>query len=243
MQAIILAAGRGSRMDELTDDRPKCLVDLRGKPLLEWQVDALRRGGAEEIAIVSGYRREALAAWGLQEFHNCRWNETNMVYSLMQATTLLEKKTCIISYSDIFYDYSIINSLKDSDADIVISYDINWISLWTQRFGNPLLDAETFQLHPNGTVKEIGGKPTSIEDVEGQYMGLLRITPTGWSRIKKIYSTLSPQRRQSIHMTGLLQVLIDDGRIPVHAIPYSGEWGEVDNKNDIKFYNESFNKS
>jgi choline kinase len=82
MRAIILAAGRGSRIRQLTDDRPKCLVELRGRPLLEWQVEALRGGGAREIGIVTGYRREMLAALGLREFHNPRWQDTNMVSSL-----------------------------------------------------------------------------------------------------------------------------------------------------------------
>jgi hypothetical protein len=53
MRAIILAAGRGSRMKNLTDERPKCLVELRGKTLLEWQLGALRHAGINEIAHVT----------------------------------------------------------------------------------------------------------------------------------------------------------------------------------------------
>lgn len=80
MKAIILAAGRGSRMKGLTDQKPKCLVELRGKTLLEWQLKALREAGVSEIAVVTGYRRELLAAYGLTEFHNPRWAETNMLH-------------------------------------------------------------------------------------------------------------------------------------------------------------------
>ena len=85
MKAIILAAGRGSRMKDLTDERPKCLVELRGKPLLEWQLEALREAGINEIAIVTGYKRELLVNRGLTEFHNPRWAETQMVSSLACA--------------------------------------------------------------------------------------------------------------------------------------------------------------
>ena len=60
MKAIILAAGRGSRMKNLTDEKPKCLAKLRGKPLLEWQLTSLREAGIEDIAIVTGYKRELL---------------------------------------------------------------------------------------------------------------------------------------------------------------------------------------
>ena len=104
MRAIILAAGRGSRMKSLTDERPKCLVELRGKPLLEWQLWALRDAGINEIAIVTGYKRELLAERGLVEFFNPRWAETNMVSSLACAEAWLVADTCIVSYADIFYE-------------------------------------------------------------------------------------------------------------------------------------------
>src|SRR6185503_13206340 len=54
MRAIILAAGRGSRMGQLTAEIPKCLVQLGGKPLLEWQTGALRAAGIDRIAVVTG---------------------------------------------------------------------------------------------------------------------------------------------------------------------------------------------
>ena len=60
MRAIILAAGRGSRLGHLGNDRPKCFVELEGKPLIERQIAALRRGGADEIGVVRGYRAEMI---------------------------------------------------------------------------------------------------------------------------------------------------------------------------------------
>ena len=58
--AIILAAGRGSRMRELTDTKPKCLLELAGRPLLHWQLDALRDAGVERIVLVRGYAAHTL---------------------------------------------------------------------------------------------------------------------------------------------------------------------------------------
>ena len=75
MKAIILAAGRGSRMKNLTERNPKCLVELHGKSLLDRQLDALNMANIEDIAIVTGYRREMLIRSGLREFHNPRWAE------------------------------------------------------------------------------------------------------------------------------------------------------------------------
>lgn len=236
MKAIILAAGRGSRMKSLTDERPKCLVELRGKPLLEWQLESLRAAGISDIAVVTGYKRELLAERGLSEFHNPRWAETNMVSSLACAESWLQGEPCIVSYSDIFYSPAAVQSLINSAATLAVTYDPNWLQLWTERFGDPLLDAETFRLTAAHTLAEIGNKPQSVDDVQGQYMGLLRFTPEGWAEVVRLRAELSPQQRDSMHMTNTLQRVIDAGRVPIEAVAYTGEWGEVDSSEDLSVY-------
>ncbi|MBF0128245.1 MAG: phosphocholine cytidylyltransferase family protein, partial [Magnetococcales bacterium] len=155
MKAIVLAAGRGSRMGDLTDDRPKCLVELGGRPLLEWQLAALRGAGIREIAIVTGYKSGMLRGRGLTGFHNPRWETTNMVSSLACAGTWLREGPCIVSYSDIFYEASAVSSLMASSAELAVTYDPGWLPLWEKRFGDPLRDAETFRLDGEGRLLEI----------------------------------------------------------------------------------------
>jgi choline kinase len=236
MKAIILAAGRGSRMKGLTEDRPKCLVELDGHPLLARQLEALRAGGADEIAIVTGYRREMLAGMADAEFHNPRWASTNMVTSLAEATDWLGSGPCIVSYSDIFYAPSAVRSLIDCDAPLAVTYDPDWRHLWTDRFGDPLLDAETFRLDAAGYLAEIGNRPTSVDEVEGQYMGLLRFTPEGWAEVEAVRVSLPDAARDALHMTGALQHVIGRGRVAVRAVPYVGPWGEVDSEEDLRLY-------
>jgi choline kinase len=236
MRAIILAAGRGTRMKELTDERPKCLVELRGKSLLDRQLEALQGAGIVQIAIVTGYRRELLIDRGLVEFHNARWSETNMVSSLACAHEWLQMEPCIVSYSDIFYRSSAVKSLMDSQASLAVTYDPNWLDLWTERFGDPLLDAETFLLNADNTLREIGKKPKSVEEVEGQYMGLLRFTPDGWSEVLRIRTELRPDECDQMHMTGTLQKVIEENRLAIEAIPYEHSWGEVDSAEDLMVY-------
>ena len=236
MKAIILAAGRGSRMKSLTDERPKCLVELRGKPLLEWQLASLRAAGISEIAVVTGYKHELLTERDLSEFHNARWADTNMVSSLACAESWLQDQPCIVSYSDIFYSPDAVRSLMTSTASLAVTYDPNWLQLWTARFGDPLLDAETFRLSATHTLAEIGNKPKSVDDVQGQYMGLLRFTPEGWAEVARLRATLTPAQRDSMHMTNTLQRVIDAGRVPIEAVAYTGEWGEVDSGEDLFLY-------
>jgi len=238
MKAIILAAGRGSRMKNLTEERPKCLVELRGKALLDWQLDALRAAGISEISVVTGYKRELLSQRGLVEFHNERWAETNMVASLACAESWLRAEPCIVSYSDIFYEASAIQSLMTCTSSLALTYDPNWLELWSKRFDSPLLDAETFSLNPDRTVAEIGNRPTSVDEIQGQYMGLLRFAPDGWAEVQRVLDGFSQLECDKIHMTGTLQLVINASRIGIAAIPYLGNWGEIDSAEDLSKFED-----
>lgn len=223
-------------MKEMTEERPKCLAELDGTALLDLQVKALKAAGVAEIGIVTGYRRELLASRGLVEFHNARWSETNMVSSLASAEEWLTNDTCIVSYSDIFYDPSAVRSLLTISAEIALTYDPNWLVLWQQRFEDPLVDAETFKIDQNQDLVEIGSKPNSLAEVQGQYMGLLQFMPAGWAEVKRIRAQLTSSERDSMHMTGTLQRVIEADQLSIHAVQYEGRWGEVDTAEDLAVY-------
>jgi choline kinase len=233
-KAIILAAGRGSRMKHLTNDKPKCLNELHGKPLLQYQLDALRGAGISEIGIVSGYQREKLQSFGLYEFFNERWAQTNMVSSLECAASWLGSDTVIVSYSDIFYDVSAITALLNCQAQLAVAYDPQWLSQWQGRFADPLSDAETFRIDANQRLLEIGNKPHAISEVQGQYMGLLKFTPQAWKQVCLLRASLTAEQQDRMHMTGTLQLLLSD--FTVTAVPYSGQWGEIDSETDMQFF-------
>jgi choline kinase len=215
------------------------MVTLRGRPLIEWQIDALRTAGVSEIGVVTGYRREALAKLDVVEFHNARWADTNMVTSLACAHSWLQSEPCIVSYSDIFYEASAVASLAESNANIALTYDPAWQQQWESRFGDPLLDAETFRLSETGFVCEIGNRPRVVEEVEGQYMGLLRFTPAGWSEVERIRRGMTDSERDKMDMTHTLQNVIAAHNVPVLAVAYRGEWGEVDSESDLALYHKS----
>ena len=235
MKAIILAAGRGSRMKELTEDRPKCLVPLAGPPLLDYQVAALRGAGLDPLGVVCGWRREKLEGRGLTCFDNPRWAETNMVASLACAGEWLRQGPCIVSYSDIFYLAPAVAALAAAPGDVAITFDPAWLGLWAKRFADPLADAETFRRDPEGRVIEIGRRAASTSEIEGQYMGLLKFTPAGWSAAELAWQQLEPARRDKLDMTSLLRLLIESGT-SVYGVPTPGPWGEADSAEDLALY-------
>ncbi len=236
MRAIILAAGRGSRLGHLGDDRPKCLVELEGKPLIERQIAVLRRGGVNEIGVVRGYRAEMIDFPELSYFANPRWTETNMVMSLAAATSWLRSGPVIVSYADIFYRSDLVRGLAAAPGQLVICYDRAWRRLWTRRFADPMADAETFRIDAAGQLLEIGGKTTRMEDIEGQYMGLLKFTPPAWSVVDALLNTLNGPIRDHLDMTGLLRRLLARKEVRIGTFGTDGQWGEIDNPQDVVLY-------
>lgn len=237
MRAIILAAGRGSRMNELTQDRPKCMVEFKNRPLIDWQTEALVKSGISEIAVVAGYKKEKISNKRiLKFFENQEWQNTNMVSSLFCADEWLEKNKCVISYSDIFYTAEIVEELLKSDAEISITYDKNFAELWSGRFVDPLSDLESFRIDQEGFLLEIGSKAKSLEEIQGQYMGLLKFTPAGWQLAKNILKNYDIKK---LDCTSALQVLISNG-VKIKAVGINDMWGEIDNSNDLRLYEEIY---
>jgi L-glutamine-phosphate cytidylyltransferase len=236
MRAVILAAGRGSRLGHLGHDRPKCLFELEGKPLIVRQIAALHRGGVDEIGVVRGYRAEMIDFPGLSYFTNERWAETNMVMSLAEAAPWLRSGPVIISYGDIFYRSEVVRGLAGARGQLVISYDRAWRRLWTRRFVDPLADAETFRVDAAGQLLEIGGKTTRIEDIEGQYMGLLKFTPRAWSAVEALLGALDAPIRDRLDVTALLRRLLTGKELPISTFGTDGQWGEIDSPEDVALY-------
>ncbi|MCS7477023.1 phosphocholine cytidylyltransferase family protein [Umezawaea endophytica] len=231
MRAIILAAGRGGRMRPYTEDRPKCLVELRGRSLLDRQVSALRGGGVDEIGVVTGWRGEAFAGTGLRTFENPLWARSTMVESLAAAAEWLAEEPVIVSYGDIVFSAATVRDLVRSTAGIAVAYDTEWESVWRQRFEEPLSDAETFQVDADGLLTDIGSRPDSLAQVRGQYMGLVRLTPTAWEVLRE--TRAASEENAALDMTGLLGLVTRTGRLRIAAVPNTGPWWEFDSPSDV----------
>jgi L-glutamine-phosphate cytidylyltransferase len=235
MRAVILAAGRGSRLGPHTEDRPKCLVEFAHQPLIRRQIAALRGGGVSTIGIVRGYLGSMINIEDVTYFENPRWAETNMVMSLAAAAPWLRSDCVVISYADIFYGRDIVRDLAASSGDVVVAYDRSWRSLWTRRFADPLSDAETFRTDARGNLIDIGRRTTQIDDIEGQYMGLLKFTPQAWGAVEAVLAAVDAKARDAMDMTTLLRALLDSG-FPIGTVGIAGQWGEIDSSGDLELY-------
>jgi len=241
VKTIILAAGRGSRLGERTKDRPKCMCTLQGKTLLARCLETLEHAKINrgDIGIVTGYRSDMFSVPGASLFHNEIWEKTNMFFSLTMAESWLKNDTCLVCYSDIVFSPNALRALADSTAPLAItSYNGYW-ELWEKRMDNPLDDLETFKIDNSGLLLEIGKKPNTSADIQGQFMGLLRFTPESWGWVEKTIQQPLAKPLNKLDMTTLLQELLQRN-YPIQAIPTDDLWLECDSEQDIITYEKYF---
>jgi L-glutamine-phosphate cytidylyltransferase len=249
MTTIILAAGQGVRLRPHTDGKPKCMVELAGVPLLHRQLRSMLECGIRRVALVGGYRADQLCGIEGVETEmvvNPRYAATNMVATLFCAEHLMSPvEPMIISYGDIVYEPSVLRTLLQSDAPLTIVVDRQWRRLWSLRMDDPLDDAETLKLEDGDRIIELGKKPSTYDDIEGQYIGLIMVRQDHVARFRRHYHELDRQKVydgkdfDNMYMTSFLQNLIDSGW-DARAAFTSNRWLEVDTVEDLQRYQQMY---
>jgi len=239
----VLAAGHGKRLRPLTNDRPKCLVDLFGRPLLDYQVHAYRAAGLNDVTVVAGHCADAVESRGVPIYRNPDYRETNMVHSLFRAAAAAfrDDDDLLVAYGDIVFVPGVLDALVASHADLGVVVDLGWRELWAYRMDDPLSDAETLVMNADGDIEEIGGRPASYDRIQGQYVGLIRIAGRIKRRLATFFETVCAEldeegrKAGALEMTTFLQ-LVADRLMPVRAVPVRHGWLEIDTPRDLERY-------
>ncbi|MDE7368083.1 MAG: phosphocholine cytidylyltransferase family protein, partial [Lachnospiraceae bacterium] len=138
MQAIILAAGMGKRLKELTEHNTKCMVRVNGETLIERMLSQLDKLALERIVIVVGYKQEVLKDY-IRELltktpiifvENTVYDKTNNIYSLYLAKDYLLEKDTLLLESDLIFEDAILEELVNDERDtlaLVDKYE-SWMS-------------------------------------------------------------------------------------------------------------------
>jgi choline kinase len=242
-RAVILAAGFGSRLKPLTETAPKCLTQLAGESLLSRQLRTLRAAGIEDVSIVAGHLQDRIDLPGLKKILNPHYERTNMVSSLFCARHLLDgSRDLVICYGDIVYQRSVLEALLATEAPVAVAVDRGWYDLWKLRMEDPLSDAETLKVDSDGRLVELGRQPRSLDDIQGQYIGLIKASAESHKGIVAIYDRLAPdgpyegRDKANMFMTSFIQMVIDSD-IAVMPAFFDRGWLEVDSMADYEAYN------
>lgn len=170
MQALMLAAGKGSRLGKYTKDNTKCMLEVNGKTLLERTIDSLLEANIDKFIIVLGYKKENVINFIKEKeldkkiniiyVYNDIYDTTNNIYSLYLAKEYLKNDDTILLESDIIYDKSIIKKLVDSNyesAAVVAKY-------------NEWMDGTVVTLNKSNVIKNfIEKKDFEYKDVSSYY--------------------------------------------------------------------------
>jgi phosphoenolpyruvate phosphomutase len=249
--AIVLAASRGGELGELTEDKPKTMVPIRGVPLLGHIVDAYNSVGIKEILVVRGYRKEAVDLPNLTYVDNDAFEETGELHSLL--TALQTKKgrfqTTIISYGDVLFNTYIPQTLLQAKDDFVIFVDSNWQekSSYTRLGGFAECTAPNSrkafytQIH----LKQLG-TAISQDLIHGVWMGFFKVSAQGATQVYEILPELlgKPAHRKA-GMATLFQELLRMN-YPIRVIYTVGHWLDINNLEDVVqagSFSESFEGS
>ena len=250
MNVIILAAGQGNRLKPLTNDIPKCLVEIFGKSLLNWQLELFSKLHITDISIVRGYLKEKITLPEIKFFENNYFQTTNMIETLFCAREKISDST-IISYGDIIYEKTVIEKLIKNDDDISVIVDKNFRDYWNIRFDNPINDLESLTIDSDNNISSIGQKINDINDIQGQYIGLMKFQNSGSEFLKSFYDKCKLRVRngknplnpkvpfEKSYMTDLLHGMVNEG-YKIKAIPVRNGWLELDSYDDFVKYQSMF---
>lgn len=142
----------------------------------------------------------------------------------------------LVVYGDGAYGPSAIaRALEGPVSDWVLPVDRLWLALWRRRFKEVLDDAETL-VRCGQLLLSIGARATSLDQVQGQFMGLLRLQPIAWTRAAQWLARFEVEQGKDcvdrLDMTSLLQALISQGET-IQCVDVDGAWVEIDSASDL----------
>jgi phosphoenolpyruvate phosphomutase len=238
VSAIVLAASRGSALGPLTEERPKCMVEIRGQPLLRRLVGTLRDAGIREIAVVRGYRKEAVDIPSITAFDNDDYATTGEAVSLRCAAERLAGK-CLIAYGDILFRRYILDLLLGAGGDIVVAVD----ALWRDRVGESVGRVrDLVKASRPFSPKFLDDGPIALRRMgpdlaptaaDGEWVGLAALSAQGAEVVR---AELDAMRTDgTLASAGLPQLFsrIAERGHPVNVVYVAGHWLDVDDAFDL----------
>jgi choline kinase len=244
-KAIIVAAGRGKRLGNETDEIPKCMVKVAGRSILHWQLRALESAGVTDIVVVRGYRGDLISAPGhsLRFIENPEWASNNILASLMYAAAEMDGGF-YFSYSDIVFAPAVARQLRqesEDDPPAALIVDRRWEDAYVGRTLHPVSEAELAKV-VDGRVSQVGKKAVPQEQAIGEFIGLARFSDAGAKLLREVWANAlaggleKPFGRAAVlrnaYLTDALNAMADGG-VRLQPVFIDGTWREIDTQQDL----------
>jgi len=237
-RVIVLAASRGAALGELTKDRPKAMVPVAGKPLLERIVAAYNAAGLKQIVAVCGYCADTVNLQGISCVDNVDYADTGELLSLQCA---LDANTdnavnLFISFGDVLFNRFILDNLAELDADIAIAVDTDWRdSVNRNRAADYVTCSEPYTRRAFGNRIRLtaAGEDIPEDRINGEWMGIMRVSaaalPAFRAHVRKLAADIGNRKAKLHH---LLNAIVADGG-DVRVMYTTGHWLDIDSVEDV----------
>lgn len=226
MQAIIMAAGFGSRIAPITNNLPKSFLEINGEKLIERAIRLLRERNISDITVVTGYKSE--------EFHNLLDDNIKFIHNpLYFCTNVLSSFACgmsnlnddfIFIHADTIFDETILDDLMVSDgADIILPVDFK-----------RCVEEEMKVITKDGNVHTIH-KSIDLEKAEGEFIGIAKVNKVMLNSLKSaVLEELKEKSNHQDYFEAALQNLIDSNVLIKTIATSSRNWIEIDFPEDYE---------
>ena len=226
MKALILAAGLGTRLSPITNDRPKSLVPVNGQPIILKQIDNLHKNGITDITVVSGYKANILEEKihalypEIRIIESVDYATTNNMYSAYLAHEVMENSDFLMMNADVFYDASVVTALLNFEAPNAIVTDI----------GN-YLEESMKVVEENGRLVKIS-KSIEKADALGASIDVYKFSSdAGKKFFGKCAEYIETKKELKMWSEVALNDILKD--VEFRACPLVGRWLEIDNHDDL----------
>jgi len=241
VNAIILAAAQGN-LGDFTKEKPKTLLKIRQKTILENLMSSFNSVGVKDLTIVRGFGKEHINLPAVTYVDNQDHATTNSLDSLTMAIDSLKENT-IISYGDIVFKNYILNDLLNSENDITIVVDANahCLDRDPENKGNrDLVQADkqySKELYDSKvSLKKLSTNPSDL-DIHGEFIGLMQVKGSGVQTMKDVLGRLAKGKGGQATFNDLLNEL-SAGNEKVGVYYIKDSWLDINTINDLPRLNE-----
>ncbi len=240
IKAIIVAAGHDKRIEPLNEDIPKCLLDVKGKTILERQIENIRSCGIKDIVIIKGYKQELIDFPDVKYYINPDFENTGIVSSLFFAREEMNSDF-IFLYSDIIFDKRLLEKLLKNNADVCLVADLDWKERYDERVTRLTGEVELIKVTEDHIDKI--GKNINPKTAHGEFIGLAIFSKKGADILKKCYKNALKQSKNNkfheassiakAYFTDMIQEMIDTD-FQINHLDVYGDWIEIDTFEDYR---------
>lgn len=250
VNAIIIAAGFEKELLPLIEDRPKSMLDIKGRSILDRQIEALNTCNIKDISVVRGYKREMIDLPNLRYYDNEDYEQNFELYSLFEAEKEMNRRFVFL-YSDIIFDKSILEKLLQSQGDFVLVVDRAWGDTVPRAATNrdlvitdePISDGQRFLPGSRESRIHKVGQNLDQEAAHGEFIGMAMFSAKGAEILKQVYKEVGEKYKgqpfqdaeslKKASFTDIIQELIDRNYAVTCCEIYKG-WLEIDTFEDYR---------